>query len=346
MKKINYIFLIFIGLLSLISSCKKDGTNVEMLANPIVPTLDALPDLTLQRANGRDTIEFKGTPVKPGFTASANYFLEACPHGNNFNDSVYTIMTSVQDSSFKISVSDLNGKLLKGLPENKTSAVDFRIRSVLVVDAGTGAPGTSTKPFVYSSLVQTAMVTLYGLPRLDLISNSEVIGKIVSPLGDGNYSGYVKLSTSQPYTFKDPDANVNYGASGASLSVDGPAITSESDGWYMVKASTTGLTFQASAYMIGLVGSATPNQWNSPDQKMDYDAKSGTWKITITLVDGEIKFRLNDGWAWNLGWNKAKDGLTHNGDNIAVTAGNYTIALTITNDVTGSETGTFTIVKN
>ena len=45
----------------------------------------------------------------------------------------------------------------------------------------------------------------------------------------------------------------------------------------------------------------------------------------IDLADGEIKFELNDGWAWNLGYNKSNTGnlndLFHDGDNIAVTAG-------------------------
>ena len=77
---------------------------------------------------------------------------------------------------------------------------------------------------------------------------------------------------------------------------------------------------------------------------MDYDAQSGTWSITTDLVAGEIKFRKNDGWSWNLGG--TADKLEHNGANIPVTAGNYTITLTITNETAGSEAGTCTIVKN
>jgi PKD repeat protein len=92
------------------------------------------------------------------------------------------------------------------------------------------------------------------------------------------------------------------------------------------------------------VGSATVNDWNTPDTKMDYDYATATWKVTTTLKDGEIKFRKNDGWSWNLGG--TADKLEHNGSNIAVTAGNYTITLTITNETAGSETGTFKMVKN
>ena len=42
---------------------------------------------------------------------------------------------------------------------------------------------------------------------------SSLTQKIESPaLGDGNYLGYVKLETTSPFTLKDPDANIVYGA--------------------------------------------------------------------------------------------------------------------------------------
>ena len=107
---------------------------------------------------------------------------------------------------------------------------------------------------------------------------------------------------------------------------------------------TKALTYTLDPYMIGLVGDATPNGWNSPDQKMDFNAATGTWTITITLIDGTFKFRKNDGWAWNLGYNSDSSSLVYNGSNVPITAGNYTISLTITSDA--SQTGTFKAVKN
>jgi hypothetical protein len=330
MKKI----LIYIALIGLtITSCKKDGADVVMLSNPNAPVLQALPDLTLQRTHGTDTLVFTGTPVDPGFQASATYFLEACATGNNFKDSL-TILSGVQDISMKISVSDLNGILLKKFNADQVSSIDFRIRAVLAIDAGTGYT-----PMVYKSSTVTANVTIYGLPRLDLI-NSGITQKIESALGNGIYTGFVKLDATKPFTLKDPDANKVYGVSGGKLGINGTAIPVAANGWYKLSANTVALTYTIEPYMIGLVGSATPNGWNSPDQKMDYDAKTGTWGITITLVTGDIKFRLNDGWAWNLGGTPSN--LKQGGDNIPVTAGNYTIKLTIINGTTG----TFTIVKN
>ncbi|MCD6091791.1 MAG: SusE domain-containing protein [Bacteroidales bacterium] len=327
------IYILFIGLFGLLLSCEKDGEQVVMLSNPIAPTLVTMPDLTLERNNGTEILEFVGTPVDPGFTASAKYFLEADAAGNNFANAL-VILTDVKASSFKIAVSDLNAMFLKKFPADATSSVDFRLRVELVVDAGTGA-----QSFEYISATSTSDVALYGLPKLNLL-NSGIDQKIESALGNGDYTGFVKVDKTVPFTLLDPDANITYGGSDGVLVVDGAAINPSETGWQKLSANTNDLTYSFVDYRIGLIGSATPNGWDTPDQKMDYDAKTGTWYITLDLIDGEIKFRKNDGWAWNLGG--THDNLTQGGDNLAVTAGNYTITLTIINDATG----TCTIVKN
>ncbi len=350
MKRNSFIYLILIGLISLLAGCVKDGSNVVMLKDPIAPTLKTLPNLTLVRSHGSDTLTFAGTAVDPGFQASATYFLEACAHGNNFAD-VVTIYSGVQDEVIKITVTDLDGALLKKFAADQVSSIDFRIRSVLTVDAGTGAPGTSTNPLVYSSAATNANVTIYGLPRLDLVG-SGITQKIESALGDGSYTGFVKLDATKSFTLKDPDANKVYGANGAALALNGTAFSVTTSGWYKFSADTKALTYTLKAYMIGLIGSATPNGWNAPDSKMDYDYSSGLWTITLDLVAGEVKFRSNDD--WNAGINLGLGDATHteytltnlwnNGGSknipLAV-AGNYTVKLSI-----GSATYSCTITKN
>lgn len=338
MKKNFILYLLLAGVVGLFSACEKDEDKIIMLDNPTPPSIVSMPELTLLRTKGTDSLEFVGTAVDPGFTASANYYLEAAKAGTNFADPV-TVFNGVQVESIKITVADINGLMLKKFDADVATSVDFRIRSVLVVDAGTNAPGTKTDPFEYISELKTVNVTPYGLPRLDLI-NSGIDQKVESALGNGNYKGFVKLDAAHAFTLLDPDSNTSYGLTAGKLVAGGSAITPAETGWHMVTADVVAQTYSASAYMIGLIGSATPNGWNTPDQKMDYDAKTGTWKITIDLVAGEIKFRKNDGWAWNLGGTTGN--LTQGGDNIAVSAGNYTITLTIIND----QTGTCTIVKN
>jgi len=337
MKKLIYIT--FIGLLGLFASCEKDGDQIFILENPIDPTIVTMPNLTLERNNGTEILEFVTTPVDPGFVASAKYFLEACETGNGFSD-VIPIESNISGESFEISVSDLNGILLKKFPADETSQVDFRVRSELVVDAGTGAPGASDDSFTYTSLVETADVTLYGLPRLDLI-DSGMDQKIESALGNGEYAGYVKLDVTMPFTLLDPDANTSYGGSGGTLVIDGSGITADESGWYDMTASTNDLTYALDPYMIGLVGSATPNGWDAPDSKMDYNAQAGNWYITLDLVVGHIKFRKNDSWSWNMGFVEGEEPSMSGdlqqggvGNDIPINeAGNYTVIFTILSDL-------------
>ncbi len=348
MKKNILIYLTFIGLTALFTSCEKDGEKVIMLSDPTAPTLTTVPDLTFQRANGLNVLEFVGTPVDPGFQASATYYLEAAAAGTSFADPVI-LWSGNQCKSMKITVSDLNGILIKKFPADASSALDIRLRAVLVVDAGTGAPGTGTNTFSYTSESKSATAVLYGLPRLNLIG-SGMTQKIESALGDGKYTGLVKLDMTKPFTLTNPDAGTNYGGTAGTLAVNGAAIVPERNGWNRMNVDVNALTYEISEYRIGLVGSATPNGWDSPDQPMEYNPATGKWSITLNLVDGEIKFRLNNGWAWNLGFNKSNTGnlndLFHDGNNIAVTAGNYTITLTITQPNGPDEAGSCIIVKN
>lgn len=321
MKKLIF-YITILGLL--LNSCKKDETKVVILANPTPPTLVSLPDLTLQRAHGLDTLVFVGTAVDPGFKASATYFLEACASGNNFKDSLQ-VLSSNQDASLKITVSALNGILLQKFTADVASAVDFRIRSVLSIDAGTGAV-----PKIYASDPVSANVTIFGLPRLDLI-NSGITQKVESTLGDGKYIGYVKLDATKSFTLKDPDANITYGSNGTALAVNGAAFSVAANGWYQVKADTKAFTFTILPYNIGLIGDF--NNWSAPDSKMAYDAKTGSWFVTVTLTAGGVKFRMNDAWDQGInlgiGTGYSLDNLQNGSSsaNIPVTPGNYTVRL-------------------
>lgn len=94
-----------------------------------------------------------------------------------------------------------------------------------------------------------------------------------------------------------------------------------------------------SADRWGLIGDATPDNWNS-DQNMTWDPQTRSMTITLDLKVGSIKFRANDAWDINLGGET--DNLTQGGDNIPINqAGNYTIKLFLDGVVP-----TCTIVKN
>ncbi|MDZ7806683.1 MAG: SusF/SusE family outer membrane protein [Gracilimonas sp.] len=88
------------------------------------------------------------------------------------------------------------------------------------------------------------------------------------------------------------------------------------------------LTYSITNTTWGLIGSATPDEWNS-DQDMTYDPVEKVWTITLTLTAGEIKFRANNAWDLNYGDDEGDGFLEENSDtNIQVASGgNYTVTL-------------------
>lgn len=331
--KANFLkYIALFGLVGVLVSCEKDEDKIFMKENPAAPVIVSVPDLKLSRDQGSETIEFVCSPVDAGFEASARYFLEVDADGNNFASPI-VVYNGVKADVISMTVSELNALLLRKFAADAVANAEFRLRAILAVDAGTGAPGTSNNPFQYISESKAVEVFAYGLPRLDL-QGSGLTQKIESALGDGIYKGFVKLSTANPFTLFNPDTETVFGYSDGAVVAGGDPIVAGGDGYYNMLVDLNAGSYSLSEYKIGLIGSATPNGWDTPDTKMDYDAQNGTWYITIDLIDGFIKFRKNDGWAWNLGG--SPDALTQGGSDIPVEAGNYTITLTIINDATGS----------
>lgn len=78
---------------------------------------------------------------------------------------------------------------------------------------------------------------------------------------------------------------------------------------------------------IGIIGDATADGWNSDQDMMQSSFDPHQWYIMdVTLIDGEMKFRAENGWDINWGSNTALYGQgTLGGDNIPVDAGTYDI---------------------
>lgn len=78
-----------------------------------------------------------------------------------------------------------------------------------------------------------------------------------------------------------------------------------------------------------IIGDSTPNGWDSPDTDM-YEVDTDVYQIYVTLNDGNLKFRRDNGWDVNYG---GADGVAEfNGGNISVEGGNYLITLNLNNN--------------
>jgi len=332
MNKKIYLYLTFIGFIGLLLSCEKDETKAVLLDNPIAPTIQSTPDLVLKRANGLNVLEFKGTPVDPGFQASATYYLEVCAKGNNFKDATL-ILSDTQDLSMKITVADLDGILLKKFPADQVSSIDFRIRSVLSLSSGTGS-------FAYSSATKTVDVTTYGPPTLALTVAGKLQG-VVSAADNKLYTGWI-YTDGTPFQFTNNDNGKKYGgvlAAGeisCALTEDGPAIAIPAGGYNVTADINTGVMKMTIADVtIGIIGDAVGG-WDN-DTKMVYNFTDRTWNVTKTVTAGGIKFRTHNSWAAvNIAYNPAghslnnlyqNDGKTDSQNIDDITPGKYNIKL-------------------
>ena len=147
---------------------------------------------------------------------------------------------------------------------------------------------------------------------------------------DGKYVGYSCLDGGFKFT-KGPGwefGEYNWGSFTSHpegfTGEGGGDITCTVKGFYLIEADVTAGTLKATPTTWGIIGDATADGWNS-DQDMTWNEEKHCWCATITLTDGTIKFRANDGWDINFGGNPAN--LNAGGDNIPVTAGTYDIDL-------------------
>lgn len=134
--------------------------------------------------------------------------------------------------------------------------------------------------------------------------------------------GEVKFRENNEWTndFGDDGADGTLDAGGANI-----AVTA---GDYKITLDLNTNTYTMEAFAWGVVGSGY-NDWGNggPDAKFYYDYTTDTFKVDAQLLDGEIKFRQNNEWTTDFGDNGADGTLDGGGDNIAVTAGHYSITL-------------------
>ncbi len=162
----------------------------------------------------------------------------------------------------------------------------------------------------------------------DISDTTTILASVGS---DENYEGYLWFpSADNTFKFTDgPSWTTNWGDNGAdgTLEHGGANIVVADAGYYKINVDTTGLTYTVVKTDWGVIGSSTPDGWNS-DQDMTYDVENDVWTIIVELAAGEIKFRANDGWDLNYGDIGADGILQAGGDNIAIAdPGKYEIKL-------------------
>ncbi|WMI64740.1 SusE domain-containing protein [Aestuariibaculum sp. YM273] len=99
-------------------------------------------------------------------------------------------------------------------------------------------------------------------------------------------------------------------------------------GDYKITINTNDNSYTIEEFSWGIVGSGYNNWGETPDAKLYYDYTTDTFKASVQLLDGEIKFRMNNTWGGDLGDANLDGILDADADNnIAVTEGHYLVTL-------------------
>lgn len=138
----------------------------------------------------------------------------------------------------------------------------------------------------------------------------------------------VKLLDGEMKIRQNNDWGTNWGDTGAdgTIELDGDNIAVTA-GFYQIRVDLNNLTIAVEeASLLGVVGSGF-NDWGGAGPDFTFtQINPDYWKAeNVTLIDGEIKFRINEDWGTNYGDTGADGTLELDGDNIAVTAGVYDI---------------------
>lgn len=173
-------------------------------------------------------------------------------------------------------------------------------------------------------LVGSATTNSWDGPDMMLHYNSfQDDWRAVVTLGDGEVK----------FRFNN-DWGVNYGDDGAdgTMEANGANIAVTA-GHYLVTMNLNTQSYTMEEMDVwGLVGSATANGWDGPNDKFmpDFGINEGYYYINgAVLNDGEIKVRQNDAWGINYGDDGNDGTLELNGANIPVSAGTYNITLNL-----------------
>jgi len=337
MKKIIIILFAFgIAFSSCIYKNEEGDPVIGVYKAPVMDDVSGNYVLTEEKAN--DVFKtFNWTAADYGFPSATNYAVQIDFKGKNFATPVDLVITTANTASITVGV--LNQKLLAmGAKTNVPSEIEIRVLAKVsdyIDTLPSNAPVMKILPYkvviIYPSLFMPGNYQAASGYTADW--SPKDAQQVYSVKSNNKYEGYVNMVGSGiKFKFTDePNWDLNWGDDGAngSLEKNGADIAIPAAGYYRMKADITALTYSVLKTDWGLIGDATPGGWDA-DTNMTYDTASKTWKVTLALKVGKIKFRANDAWDLNYGDNDFDGSLEEGGKDIPIdVAGNYTVTLNL-----------------
>jgi hypothetical protein len=336
MKKIKYIFLLFLGLAVLLACKKEDKEPVLDMSQSVVQafTSPASGDVFVLDKELVDSLltTFKWSAATYNLTnlEATTYKLEMDFADSNFMNVRNLVSTTTTE--FPVTVGEMNKELIAmGAVADVPVNVAFRLFSYVNNDTE------------YSDL-NSGVITLNITPYADVVTYPSLwvpgdyqgwdpagAPQIYDFDGDGVYTGYIYFpEDAASFEFKftsQPDWDgINYGDGGEGvLDVDAGAgnLSVPAAGGYQVEVDVNNLSWTYLAQSWGVIG-----EWLAwaEDIDLEWDADN---QYLIKTVEGipaaenqRFKYRADDDWAVNLGAKDPDDGtLVQGGADIPIPDG-------------------------
>lgn len=322
--------------------------NVESKVSVNLASGDAVAINTV----GTTTAKLKPTPT-PAIDENGYYMLGEV-NGNGWDNTKPEYMTKVSDGVYQLKVTTKKDKnYFKFYEGSKFVSGDWNAINSGVLgcekDGCEDASGTIYYTGDSWGSPQTMVIVGTGtwIVTLDMNNLKYTVGKPVLYMkGDANgWDGYDYLSGDDGVHFTGfmylnqngfkfttaPDwSGTGYGANFDTAPDAGNIVMKEDPGYYKVDVDLSAKTYTLTPITtIGIIGAATPGGWDA-DTDLTYNAEERCWEVNgIELKAGECKFRANDAWAMQWGYDGEKFVFSTNAPQVQFVpeAGTYDIKL-------------------
>lgn len=345
MKKIGITIISFVFSAVLISSCATKHNGPFLSASPGSPSISAPSSgatYVLDKAKASDTLTtVKWSAPNYGYPAAVTYTIQMDKQGDNFANPMKLGTSNL--TSFSITEGNMNTFMLgNGFAFGQPTTLEMRVMASISdsIKAEVSSP-ISVVITPYSSYTYIYMPGNYQAYSGYGSGWTPKDAPPIAMVGPQKFEGYVYVNdqTDSDIEFKFTkdqswDTAYGIGSSAGTLSTSGGNITmpTSGSGYYLIKVDLNALTYTMAKTAWGIIGDATPGAWKT-DTPMTYDPTNKVWTVTTTLdASGTFKFRANDSWDINYGYDG--DGkLTFNGNNNipVATSGTYKIILDLSN---------------
>lgn len=324
--------------------------NVESKVSVNLASGDAVAINTVGETTGKIT-----TSPTPAIDEQGYYMLGEV-NGNNWTATSPVWMTKVSDGVYQLKVTtekDKNYfKFYEGSKWDESGNWDVINTGVMGCEKDGSADASGTIYYTGDSWGTPQSMVIAGagtwIVTLDMNNLSYSVGKpILYMKGDANgwdgydylagddgvhFTGFMYLNQNGFKFTTAPDwSGTGYGENFSTAPDAGNIVMTEPAGYYKVDVDLSAKTYTLTPITtIGIIGAAVPvTGWDS-DQDLTYNVEERCWEIKdIELNAGECKFRANDDWAMQWGYDGEKFVFSNNAPAVQFIpeAGTYDIKL-------------------